>query len=279
MICTYSVLLSLKKRLNLLLAAAEHFQVKRRQMQHLSLHSLSIRFTFSHNAAVQPLDADPCSDWIYIFIYKQIRGLEGGSGSRTKRGNLIMQVEMGQQNKLRLTVLGRDTQKFSIENAGYVKRATGWRGYHLHVIGIVLVDKHPAGAAASPPLKCLSWVLLYLLRLGFVWRTVQFGWPLLSHTSPLGSREGSGSPAPTSGSCVSPPGPDGATPPSPPGTGPRCPRLQTPETAAEKRQLLIPEFKESETRTGVGNVDTPVLAGRYSNKKRALLRVLVFRRH
>lgn len=51
---------------------------------------------------------------------------------------------------------------------------------------------------------------------------------LLSHTSPRGSREGSGSPAPTSGSCVFPLGPGAATLPSPPGTGPSCPRRRTP---------------------------------------------------
>lgn len=81
--------------------------------------------------------------------------------------------------------------------------------FHLHVIGIVLVNKHPVGRPRSaegewPPtaLKCLSWVLLCLLwswliclflflcvcwLSGVLYSLVEL---LLSRTSPLGSREG-----------------------------------------------------------------------------------------
>lgn len=90
----------------------------------------------------------------------------------------------------------------------------------------------------------LSWVFvvvavvrvcLFVCLFGVLYSLVEL---LLSHTSPRGSREGSGCPGLTSGSCVSPPGLDEATPPSPPGTGRKCPRLQTPGIAAENAETL-----------------------------------------
>lgn len=78
-------------------------------------------------------------------------------------------------------------------------------------------------------------VCLFVCLFGVLYSLVEL---LLSHTSPQGSHEGSGCPGLTSGSCVSPPGPDEATPLSPPGTGLRCPHLQTPGTAAENEETL-----------------------------------------
>lgn len=76
-------------------------------------------------------------------------------------------------------------------------------------------------------------VYLFCLLFGVLYSLDE---PVLSHTSPQGSRGGLGYLGPTSGSCVSPPGPDGAMPPSLPRTGLWCPRLRTPGTATDKKQ-------------------------------------------
>lgn len=85
---------------------------------------------------------------------------EHGGGNRTKtrwlscsnRYNLIMQVlgwARDRHNRSSDEQFWKDfTQKVSIENADYVKRATGRRGNHLHIVGIVLVNKHPMGRPA-----------------------------------------------------------------------------------------------------------------------------------
>lgn len=100
------------------------------------------------------------------------------------------------------------------------------------------------GASHNAPWPLLGFVVL--LRLGFclfvcllfrvLYSLVEL---LLSHTSPQGSRGGSGSRGQTSGSCVSPPGPDEAMPPSPPETGRKCPHLQTPGRADKVDTLLL----------------------------------------
>lgn len=130
-------LLSLKKPLQ---AAAQHFfRWSRADAEHdaasLNLHSLSVRFTFSHQTsgacvstrplpvcqttgleASMPTRQKPCSDCIYnIFIYKQIYGGEGGNRTKTRwfsrpnRYNLIMQVLGWARDRpnRRLTVLER----------------------------------------------------------------------------------------------------------------------------------------------------------------------------
>ena len=127
----------------------------------------------------------------------------GGEGNGTKHDgcpNPFSSCRHGHvptRCKLRLTVLQRYYTKNLIENADYLKRATGWHGNHLHIVGIVLVNKHPMGRPASRrprasrhtqvpllgfllELLCLEFVFLlfvcmFLFRL-FVWSTVQFGW-------------------------------------------------------------------------------------------------------
>lgn len=82
------------------------------------------------------------------------------------------------------------TQKVSIENADYVKRATGWRGNNLHgwhCFGQQTSNGTGRSAEGERPpttLKCLSWVLLWLLWLGFVcleYCTVWLSWCSVTH--------------------------------------------------------------------------------------------------
>ena len=79
----------------------------------------------------------------------------GGEGNGTKHDgcpNPFSSCRHGHvptRCKLRLTVLQRYYTKNLIENADYLKRATGWHGNHLHIVGIVLVNKHPMGRPAS----------------------------------------------------------------------------------------------------------------------------------
>lgn len=99
-----------------------------------------------------------------------------------------------------------------------------------------------AGGPLPRSLSAFLGFLLELLRSGFVCFGVlcRLVDQLLSHTSPLGFRGGSGYPGLTSGFCVSPPGPDAVTPPVPPGTDLKCPHLQTPAT--KMLLLALPHF-------------------------------------
>lgn len=124
------------------------------------------------------------------------------------------------------------------KNAYCVKRTIGGQAqYNLH-IGIVLVKKHqcwthPWGGAFAwvPPTgraSITSWLFFCLFFSFFCTQIYILSMWLVSRTSPLESRVGSGCRGQTSGACVSPPEPGVRRLLSPPGTGLSSPHLQTP---------------------------------------------------